>query len=292
MFSDTHFHFELLSPQVRRGILESMAKNNCAFALDIGTKSGDLAERQNLVFDEIRAVSDPEIQKRISSFFFFSAGIWPSVDAIQNRDAELRLLEQQIDSALKSENPFFRKVCALGECGLDHHWNPGNADKRSLEDFDDGIFFGEQELFEAQLALAKKYSLPVVVHSRDAFEGTLSCIKNSGYDNGIIHCFSYGIDEARAFLDRGWYLAFGGGVTYTKKSKFEQLKELLRFVPDDRILLETDAPYLAPVPFRGTENSPLLIEHTYRFIADIRGVEPEQLSRIVDGNLARVNFGS
>ena len=94
--------------------------------------------------------------------------------------------------------------------------------------------------------------------------------------------------EAREFLSRGWYLAFGGGVTYTKKSKMEQMFELLRYVPDDRILLETDAPYLAPVPFRGSENNPLLIEHTYRFIAEARGIAVEKLCALVDENIKRL----
>ena len=87
--------------------------------------------------------------------------------------------------------------------------------------------------------------LPVIVHSRDAFEDTLECINNIGYHNGIIHCYSYGIEEARTFLDLGWYIALGGGITYTKKSKLEQMQELIRFIPSDRLLTETDAPYLA-----------------------------------------------
>ena len=114
------------------------------------------------------------------------------------------------------------KIIAIGECGLDHHWNIANPDKRNLDDFSDELFKGEEELFEMQIALAKKMNLPVIVHSRDAFEQTLSCIKNSGYNNGVIHCYSYGIEEAKEFLDLGWYIALGGGVTYTKKSKMEQ----------------------------------------------------------------------
>ena len=92
------------------------------------------------------------------------------------------------------------------------------------------------------------------------------------------------MDEARKFLDRGWYISFSGSVTYTKKSKMEQMTELLRYVPDDRILLETDAPYLAPVPCRGRPNSPLLIEHTYRFVSEIRQVPLEYLCSTVDTN--------
>ena len=91
-----------------------------------------------------------------------------------------------------------------------------------------------------QIELAKKMELPLIVHSRDAFEGTIDCLKNMDFHNGIIHCYSYGLEEARKFLDEGWYLAFGGGTTYTKKSKMEEMLALLRYVPDDRILMETD----------------------------------------------------
>ena len=82
----------------------------------------------------------------------------------------------------------------------------------------------------------------------------------------------------------GWYIAFGGGVTYTKKSRMDEMNELLRFVPDDRILLETDAPYLAPVPLRGTENSPVNVRYTYEFISQRRGVSIKKLCDIVDSN--------
>ena len=136
-----------------------------------------------------------------------------------------------------------------------------------------------------QIELAKKMELPLIVHSRDAFEGTIDCLKNMDFHNGIIHCYSYGLEEARKFLDEGWYLAFGGGTTYTKKSKMEEMLALLRYVPDDRILMETDAPYLAPVPFRGQTNTPVLIEYCYNFVANARKTSPQQLSELVDKNI-------
>lgn len=258
--------------------------------------------------------SGEKLKSKIKSFIRFSAGIWPAPEAIRDRKNQIEILEKMIrgagiasddgtesgagitsDGCLKNDagaasddggaNSTYKKVVAIGECGLDHHWNVSGADGRAESDFDEAMFLGEREMFEAQLDMAKRMKLPVVVHSRDAFEGTLECIKNVGYDNGIIHCFSYGLDEARAFLERGWYLAFGGGVTYTKKSKMEAMMELLRFVPKERLLLETDAPYLAPVPFRGTPNNPLLVEHSYKFIAEARGVSVEDLCETVDGNI-------
>ena len=147
---------------------------------------------------------------------------------------------------------------------------------------------GEKEIFEMQLDLARKMNLPVIVHSRDAFEDTYNCIKNVGYNNGIIHCYSYGLEEAKKFLDLGWYISFSGSVTYTKKSKIEQMKELISYIPDDRLLCETDSPYLAPVPFRGQTNTPLLIENTYNFIAEIRSITAQKLSSLVDCNIRKL----
>ena len=141
-----------------------------------------------------------------------------------------------------------------------------------------------------QLEFAKELKLPVIIHSRDAFEDTLDCLKNVGYHNGIVHCYSYGIEEAKKFLDLGWYIAFGGATTYTKKAKLDDMKALLQFVPEDRFLCETDAPYLAPVPFRGQSNNPVLVEEVYKFIAQLRGTTPEALSELVDENIDTLFF--
>ena len=290
MFSDTHFHFKMLVQE--RGadgidVLTKMAERNCFFGLDIGTKPDDLLERESFVDSLIAQIKDPLIADKVRSFMYFSAGLWPEVEFIHNREECVAKLEQSIQLAAgePDRETLNRKIIAIGECGIDHHWNPGGADGRSEEDFDQKTYEGEREMFEMQLELAKKLNLPVIVHSRDGFEDTYDCIKNVGYHNGIIHCYSYGIEEARKFLDLGWYIAFGGGVTYTKKSKLEEMNALLNFVPSDRFLCETDAPYLAPVPFRGTVNTPVLVEHTYNYIAAARKITPEQLSAQVDENI-------
>lgn len=272
MFSDTHFHFNILEEESRQSVLEQMAANNTFFGMDIGTHCDDLARRQKLALDVISKIADEDKKKKAFNMYYFSAGIWPAPEAIRDRKNQIIELERQLKAALDNPNHFYKKVVAIGECGLDHHWNPSGVDGRCESDFDQELFDGEKEMFLMQLDLAKKYSLPVVVHSRDGFEGTVECLKDACYDNGIIHCYSYGLEEAKVFLDRGWYLAFGGGVTYTKKSKMDEMIELLRYVPSDRLLMETDAPYLAPVPFRGQKNTPLLIEHSYKFVADARGI--------------------
>ena len=284
MFSDTHFHFHHLTEERKldgQAILRALAERDTFFGLDIGTRADDLFPRKNAIDGAISGLSD-ELKKRTEKFIQFSAGIWPDVGAIKNRDEDIARLEENI-RLFNKNGP--KKIIAIGECGLDHHWNPSGADGRCEEDFDQKTFNGEMELFQMQIELAKKMELPLIVHSRDAFEGTIDCLKNMDFHNGIIHCYSYGLEEARKFLDEGWYLAFGGGTTYTKKSKMEEMLVLLRYVPDDRILMETDAPYLAPVPFRGQTNTPVLIEYCYNFVANARKTSPQQLSELVDKNI-------
>ncbi len=290
MFSDTHFHFKMMTEE--RGVdgvevLSALASRNTFFGLDIGTNCDDLAERQACVEQAIAGMSDSGLAEKARDFMYFSAGIWPDVGAIHDRDNQMKTLRSYIEAAQNGgdHDTLHRRVVAVGECGIDHHWNPSGEDGRCESDFDEQTYRGERELFEAHLELARELSLPVIIHSRDGFEDTLDCLKNVGYDNGIIHCYSYGIDEARAFLDRGWYIAFGGAVTYNKKAKLEAVKELLKFVPSDRFLCETDAPYLAPVPLRGTVNTPVNVEHVYNFISEVRGCKPEELSGLVDENI-------
>ena len=284
MFSDTHFHFKMMTEE--RGVdgvevLTTMAQRDCFFGLDIGTRAGDLQGRQLAVEKCIAGMTDTQLADKARSFMYFSAGIWPDVESIKDRENQVKLLRQSITPD---------SIIAVGECGLDHHWNPSGEDGRCEEDFDEQVYSGERELFEAQIELARELKLPVIVHSRDAFQDTLECINNIGYHNGIIHCYSYGIEEARAFLDLGWYIALGGGITYTKKSKLEQMQQLTRFIPSDRLLTETDAPYLAPVPFRGQANSPVLVEHVFNYIAQARGITVDELNATVDSNIKSLFF--
>lgn len=294
MYSDTHFHFEHTTVRDNKEnkvngveILTEMARRKCFFGLDIGTESDDLLLRQQVIDNTIAMMKDTLLADRARKFIYFAAAIWPSVEEIKDRFNSIKTLKEQILQAEKNDDgeTLHRKIIAIGECGLDHHWNPSGVDGRCESDFDQKMFDAERELFEMQLEYAKELNLPVIIHSRDAFQDTLDCIKNVGYDNGIIHCYSYGVEEAKAFLDRGWYISFSGGVTYTKKSKMEAMKELLLLIPEDRILLETDSPYLAPVPLRGQMNTPVNVEHTYKYIAEIRGVEVEKLSDTVDSNV-------
>ncbi len=264
MFTDTHCHLSYLGD---RGInlpvlLEQLVAENFALVIDAGTKCNDITERKQLISCALQSMDKPETAVKASDIIYYSVGVWPDAGAITNRFEEIQILE----NALLNNTD---RIVAIGECGLDHHWNTSGVDPRTPDTFTVDLIRAEQEFFEMQLSLAQKHDLPVVVHSRDAFEGTVDAIKNIGYNNGEIHCYSYGIEEARTFLDLGWYIALGGGVTYTKKSKMDAMKELIRYIPKDRLLLETDGPYLCPVPFRGSVNTPVYVKYTYEFIADI-----------------------
>ncbi|MBR1721143.1 MAG: TatD family hydrolase [Treponema sp.] len=284
MFSDTHFHFHNLIECGLDGveILSNLVSRNTFFGLDIGTKCDDLLRRHVQIQETVAKLNDFE-RSAADEMIYYTAGIWPDIDEIKNAEDSMKKLVDSIDAFADKTH-----LAAIGECGIDHHWNPSGVDGRNENDFDKSVYEGERNLFQMQIDLARKMNLPVVVHSRDAFDDTFDCIKNMGYNRGIIHCFSYGKKEAEAFLDLGWYIAFGGATTYTKKAKMDEMLELLRYVPDDSILLETDSPYLAPVPFRGSVNTPVLIEYCYNFVAKARGVMPSELSVLVDKNIRQL----
>lgn len=284
MFSDTHFHFKSILSRNEvdsSQMLMKLAERDCFFAMDIGTRCDDLESRIESISKETEKIKDKEIIQKINNFIYYSAGIWPDTESIKNRFEVVEKLKKSVLSSSK-------RVLAIGECGLDHHWNPGGEDGRCQGDFDNKMFLAEKELFSLQLEYAKELNLPIIIHSRDAFEDTLDCIKEVNYHNGIIHCYSYGIEEAKAFLDLGWYISFSGSVTYAKKSKLEQMNALISYIPDDLILCETDAPYLAPVPYRGSVNTPVLVEEVYNFVARARNMQASQLSQLVDSNIKRL----
>lgn len=157
---------------------------------------------------------------------------------------------------------------AIGEIGLDYHYD-GFDKERQLA------------LFEAQLALADKYNKPVIVHSRDATEDTIKTLKKYPNVRGSIHCFAGSLETARIYLNLGYKLGFGGVVTF----KNAKLKNVLKELPLDAILLETDSPYLSPEPVRGTQNAPKNVYHIAKFIAEIKGISLEELSNITEANV-------
>jgi TatD DNase family protein len=164
------------------------------------------------------------------------------------------------------------KVLAIGEIGLDYHYDFSPRDVQC-------------DVFVAQLKLASRAGKPIVIHTREAWDDTLLLLREHWSGGGIIHCFSGGPAEARQALDLGFHLSFGGVLTFPKA---DALREAARLAPEDRLLVETDAPYLAPVPQRGKRNEPAFMVETVRRLAVVRGVAPERIAEVTTGNFERL----
>lgn len=160
-----------------------------------------------------------------------------------------------------------RKVVAIGEIGLDYHY------ERETRDF-------QLEIFRRQIEFANEHNLPVIVHDREAHEDTLKILKELK-PKGVLHCFSGSVEMAKEIIKLGMYIGLGGAVTFKNAVK---PVEVAAFVPEDRLVLETDAPYMTPVPFRGQRCTSLHIPYTAEKIAEVRGVDTQYLLDITDRN--------
>ena len=165
-------------------------------------------------------------------------------------------------------------VAAVGEIGLDYHYSPETR-------------AAQRELFARQLELARSLGLPVVIHTRDADDDTLGLLREIP-SRGIIHCFTGTPRFCRDLLDLGFMISISGIVTFRAA---ENVRESALVVPDDRILIETDSPFLAPVPMRGNANEPAFIVHTARFLADLRNTQVEDFARLTTDNALRTLGG-
>ncbi len=164
------------------------------------------------------------------------------------------------------------KVVAIGEIGLDYYW-----DKKPE------VQSNQREWFRRQLELARESELPVVIHSRDALEDTMKVMKEIHAEEiaGVIHCYSYSKETAKEFVRMGYYIGVGGVVTFKNARK---LKETVAEIPLERILLETDCPYMAPEPYRGKRNDSTLIPYIVTEIAQIKGVTEQEVEQVTSLN--------
>ena len=166
------------------------------------------------------------------------------------------------------------KCVAIGEIGLDYYWD----DSRKAE---------QKELFINQLELALELDLPVIIHDREAHADSMEILFRYPELRGVLHCFSGSKEMAQEILKRGWYLGFDGPVTYKNAKK---ALEVLEICPMDRLLIETDSPYLSPVPMRGKRNEPAFVQYVAQKIAELRGMEAEEMAEITTQNTCRL-FG-
>lgn len=197
-------------------------------------------------------------------FIYASVGIHPHDAKDFSEEAYLKLREWAGND----------KVVAIGETGLDYHYDHSPREV-------------QKEVFEKQLRLAGETGLPVIVHSREAQRDTLEILKKSGISRGVLHCFSGNMEMAEQVMAMGFYISVAGPVTFRKA---KELHEIAAKIPDDYLLVETDAPYLAPEPLRGKRNEPAYIMHTLEQIASLRGVSLEDMARITTLN-AKQLFG-
>jgi TatD DNase family protein len=198
-------------------------------------------------------------------FVFATAGIHPHDAAGFDEARDIPRLREFLNGG----------AVAVGECGLDYHYDNSPRD-------------AQHAAFAAQIALAAETSKPLVVHTREAEDDTRSLIgeaRASGV-TGVLHCYTGSHALAEFALDAGWYVSFSGIVTFNKWTD----DDLLRLVPRDRLLVESDSPYLAPVPFRGKRNEPAWVAHTLFKVAAARGEEVPELGRVISENAQRL-FG-
>lgn len=164
------------------------------------------------------------------------------------------------------------KVVAIGEIGLDYYWDT------SYNEF-------QQEILREQFRLAEELDLPVIFHDREAHGDSLAIVREFPNVRGVFHCYSGSAEMAKVLLDLGWYLGFDGPVTYKNAKKH---REVLEICPMDRILIETDSPYLSPEPKRGTRNHSGNLELINAKLAEIKGVSPEEMARVTMENGRRL----
>ena len=211
-------------------------------------------------------------------FIYASIGIHPHDAKAFNADIYSRLKEwakgTQDPKSSFQNNSSLNKVVAIGETGLDYHYDHSPREV-------------QRDVFEKHLRLAGETGLPVIIHSREAQEDTIEILRRSGINRGVLHCFSVNMEMADQVMSMGFYISVAGPVTFKKTS---ELKEIAGSIPDDYLLVETDAPYLSPEPFRGRRNEPAFIIQTLKQIADLRRVSLEDMARITSLNAKRL-FG-
>lgn len=174
------------------------------------------------------------------------------------------------------------RVVAIGETGLDYYQMDERKGGRTLADME-----WQRERFRTHIRAARTTQLPLVIHTRSASDDTLAILKEEGEcgdlqsAGGVFHCFTESAAVARAALDLGFYISLSGILTFKTA---HELREVAKFVPDDRLLIETDSPYLAPVPFRGKTNSPAYVPYVAQLLADLRGATPDDVGRLTSQN--------
>jgi TatD DNase family protein len=208
----------------------------------------------------------PQTMKLAEQYDFIYAAVgWHPHDAAEMKEEDLSWIEE-----LSAHS----KVVAIGEMGLDYYWDNSPRDV-------------QKDVFRKQIALAKKVKKPIIIHDRDAHRDVVDILREEGADEvgGIMHCFGGSYDIAKECLDLNFYISFGGPLTF-KNAK--QPKEVAKQVPLDRLLIETDSPYLTPHPFRGKRNESSYVKYVAESLAELKGISYEEICRITMENGKRL----
>ena len=254
MIFDTHAHYDDEAfDEDRDQLLSSMKDGGVGCIVNVCASAGGFGGTLELI--------------KAYPFVYGAVGVHPDDAGIMTQDTldEIRRLSHM------------EKMVAIGEIGLDYYWHKEEAEHKQ-----------QQEMFRAQMDIAREEKLPFMIHSRDAAEDTLEIVKEymkKDMFGGIIHCFSYSKEIAAEYLKMGLYLGIGGVVTFKNAKK---IKEVVQMAPMERILLETDSPYLAPVPYRGKRNSSLYLPYVVQEIAELKGISEEEVIETTEKNAVRL----
>ena len=267
---DSHFHTQSM---LQRGmdvfsLYDRLFEGGFAGGIDIGCTHDDLPQRRELLKDYpailLSGAMGPWEAGRSETTPVEPEYEYQSAKSISQIESELDILK---------ENMIRYKASFIGEIGLDYYWDYGTHEKQHL-------------IFETQMRWASEMGLRVLIHDRDADADTAEVIRRLGPDRGgVIHCFDGSPIVLEAALEKGYFISFAGNLTYKRNT---DLRQMLRRVPLDRLLLETDSPYLAPVPLRGQSNNPSFIIHTYECAAETLGMNAEDLAIIIKDNYDRL----
>ena len=265
MFVDSHCHlsFPELSSQLPQ-IRAAMAEARVVQALCICTTLEE--------FESVHALATAHDN------FWASVGVHPD-----NEDVREPRVEDLLELAA------LPKVVAIGETGLDYYQMEQRKGGRSVADLE-----WQRERFRRHIRAARQCGKPLVIHTREASADTIAILKEEGEDGspgsagGVFHCFTETGQVARAALDLGFHISFSGILTFKNAAA---LREVAAFVPDDRLLIETDSPYLAPVPFRGKTNNPAYVPYVAAQLAQLRGTTTEAIGELTTRNFERLFLG-
>ena len=247
---DTHAHYDLDSfDEDRENVIKELKENGVIGVLNCGS---DLYGLRKSV----------ELAKEFD-MFYAAVGIHP-----ENADEFNEDVVKEIKEFVKNE-----KVKAIGEIGLDYYWEENPP--REVQ----------KEVFRAQMKLADELNLPVVIHDRDAHKDTLEIMKEFPHVSGVVHCFSGSVEFAKECIKLGYYIGFTGVLTFKNAKK---LVDVCREIPAERMLVETDCPFMAPVPFRGKRNKSDYIEYIIDKMSEIRGISGEEMNEILLNNKKRL----